>query len=150
MQDWILMNYTWMRTLHILSFVSWMAGLFYLPRLFVYHCGATAGSKESETFKVMERRLYKAIMNPAMVATFLSGGAMLWGNTALLSMPWIHVKLTAVFFMCVVHFVLNAHRKTFLADANVRPHTYYRVLNEVPTLLLIIIVIMAIVQPFSG
>ncbi|MCB1537573.1 MAG: protoporphyrinogen oxidase HemJ, partial [Alphaproteobacteria bacterium] len=119
----------------------------YLPRLFVYHCTAAPGSELSETLKVMERRLLRAIINPAMIATWVFGGLMLWANPGLLHFGWMHIKLTAVLLLQVVHAMLARHRKQFAADANVHSDKYYRVLNEVPTVLLIVIVIMVIVQP---
>ncbi len=141
--------YPWLKTLHILGVVAWMAGLLYLPRLYVYHADAPRGSATSETFKVMERRLLRGIMNPAMAATYIFGiglaatpGAVDW------SMGWIYVKLAAVVALTVVHHRLSVWRKVFALDANTRPARFYRVVNEVPTLLLIVIVTMVVVRPF--
>lgn len=141
--------YPWLKTLHILSVIAWMAGLLYLPRLFIYHADAAPGSAVSETFKVMERRLMRAIMTPAMIATYVFGialatvpGVVDW------SMWWIYVKLAAVACLTFIHYCLSAWRKQFAADRNTRPARFYRVVNEVPTLLLIVIVAMVVVQPF--
>jgi putative membrane protein len=148
MQSFIYTHYQWFLAAHVISMVAWMAGMFYLPRLFVYHTGAKPGSELSETFKVMERRLLRAIINPAMIATFIFGIAMLWANPELLQQGWIHVKLTCVLILTVIHGMLARHRKQFDRDQNVHSAKYYRWLNEAPTILLIIIVIMVIVRPF--
>jgi putative membrane protein len=142
-------GYLWARALHVLSFVSWMAGLLYLPRLYVYHCKQAVGSEASETFKVMERRLLRAIMNPAMIATFLSGGVLIWylGADAR-SMGWLHAKLALVVALAASHGLMAKWRKDFALDRNTRSETFYRVMNEVPTLLMIGIVILAVFKPF--
>ncbi|MDF1722116.1 MAG: protoporphyrinogen oxidase HemJ [Minwuia sp.] len=140
------------KALHIISVISWMVGMLYLPRLFVYHVDAAVGSETSETFKVMERRLMKAIINPAMIASFLFGIIMLWIGFDLgmftLADGWLHVKLLAVLLLGGAHGVLSKRRREFEADANTRSTRYYRLLNEVPTLLMIIIVFMVILKPF--
>lgn len=142
--------YIWFRALHVISIISWMAGLLYLPRLFVYHCSAQPGSDKSETFKVMERRLLRAIMNPAMIASWFFGGALLINmhDTLFLEFGWIHVKLVCVFGMTVMHMLMARWRRDFAEDQNVRSHKFYRTANEIPTLLMIVIVIMVVVQPF--
>lgn len=150
MQDSLLGLYDWLRALHVIAVISWMAGMLYLPRLYVYHCAAEAGSELSETLKVMERRLLRFIINPAMIVTWLLGGAMLYANSALLQNPWMHVKLTCLVLMQIAHAVFARCRKNFAADKNTRTQKFYRILNEVPTVLMIIIVIMVIVRPFSG
>ena len=126
-----------------------MAGLLYLPRLFVYHCEVEPGSPQSETFKIMERRLLRAIMNPAMILAFVFGGLML-ATPGLIdwSSGWIWIKLAAVAVLTVMHHVFDRWRKDFAADANSRTARTYRMANEVPTLLMVIIVIMVIVRPF--
>ncbi len=141
--------YLWIKALHVISVIAWMAGMLYLPRLFVYHCDAPAGSTQSETFKVMERRLLKAIINPAMIATWLCGGAMIALNLDLLKgQGWLHAKLALVIALSGVHGVLSKHVRLFAQDANTKPQRYFRILNEVPTLLMIGIVILVIVRPF--
>jgi len=141
--------YPWVKTLHIVSVIAWMAGLLYLPRLFVYHADARIGSDASETFKVMERRLLRGIMNPAMTATYLFGillattpGVVDWAR------GWIYIKLTAVAALTLIHHRLALWRKVFAADANRRPARFYRIVNEIPTLLLLLIVAMVVVKPF--
>jgi protoporphyrinogen IX oxidase len=141
--------YPWLKALHIVSVVAWMAGLLYLPRLFVYHAGVASGSDTSETFKVMERRLFNAIMTPAMIATYLFGialamtpGIIAW-NAA-----WIWLKLVLVAGLTVFHLCLGAWRTEFAADNNRRTARFYRMVNELPTLLLIAIVVLVVVKPF--
>lgn len=141
--------YLWVKSLHVLAIISWMAAMLYLPRLFVYHTEAEPGSKQSETFKVMERRLYKAIMTPAMVATWVFGIALVALEPGWMQgQGWLHTKILLVIGMSAVHGILGKHRKNFEADRNVKTHKYFRILNEVPTLLLIGIVILVIVKPF--
>jgi protoporphyrinogen IX oxidase len=141
--------YLWLKAFHIIAVIAWMAGMFYLPRLFVYHAMAKPGSEQSETFKVMERRLLKAIINPAMIATWLFGillvltpGVLDW------SAGWWHVKLLAVILLSGFHGAASRLRRDFLEDRNTRPQRFYRMANEVPTLLVVIIVVMVIVRPF--
>lgn len=138
--------YIWVKALHIIAVLSWMAGLLYLPRLFVYHCGTEPGSELSETLKVMERRLMRAIMNPAMFVSVVLGLWMLidLGITGI----WMHVKLTCAAGMIVMHMMMARWRKDFEQDKNTRSHRFYRIANEVPTVLMVIIVIMAVVEPF--
>lgn len=141
--------YSWVKALHLISVIAWMAGMLYLPRLYVYHAGVAVGSEQSETFKVMERRLLRAIINPAMGATFLFGiwllvlyGPDIW------SQGWWHVKLLMVVLMTATHGFLSRWRKDFEADRNTRPARFYRFANEVPTVLMIVIIVMVIVKPF--
>jgi len=148
MQEILYEYYRWILAGHVIAMVAWMAGMFYLPRLFVYHAGATAGSELSETLKIMERRLLRIIINPAMGLTWVFGLIMLYANPVLLSEGWLHVKLTAVLILSALHGLFSRHRKQFLADKNVHPARYYRILNEIPTVLLILIVVMVIVRPF--
>lgn len=141
--------YLWIKALHVISVIAWMAGMLYLPRLFVYHCEAPAGSTQSETFKVMERRLLKAIINPAMISAWLCGGAMIALNPELLKgQGWLHAKLALVIALSGAHGMLSKHVRLFAQDANTKPQKYFRILNEVPTLLMIGIVILVIVRPF--
>jgi putative membrane protein len=141
--------YLWIKALHVISVIAWMAAQLYLPRLFVYHCEAPAGSPQSETFKVMERRLLKAIMNPAMIATWVFGIAMIALNPDLMKgQGWLHAKLALVLLLSGVHGVLTKYVRLFANDANTKPQKFFRILNEVPTLLMIGIVILVIVRPF--
>jgi putative membrane protein len=139
--------YQWLLALHIIAVIAWMAGMLYLPRLFVYHCAADVGSIQSETFKVMERRLLKIIINPAMIATWLLGLWLAWQG-GWYAAPWLHVKVALVLAMSGVHGVLVRHVKDFAADRRRKTEKFYRVLNEVPTVLMILIVILAVVKPF--
>lgn len=139
--------YEWFKALHVIAVIAWMAGLLYLPRLFVYHCSAEVGSDKSETFKVMERRLLRAIMNPAMIASWAFGLAAaqagdLWGE------GWFHAKLAFVLALTGIHMAMAKWRREFAADRNGRPERFYRIANEVPTVLMIVIVILVIVKPF--
>ena len=139
--------YDWIMALHVIAVISWMAGMLYLPRLFVYHCVAEAGSKQSETFKVMERRLLKAIINPAMIVSWLAG-LYLAGAGHLFSASWFHGKLLLVVLLSGVHGFFARYVKEFAADRNTRSQRFYRFINEGPTVLMIGIVILVIVKPF--
>ena len=141
--------YEWFKALHVISVMAWMAGMLYLPRLYVYHADAEIGSDKSETFKIMERRLLRAITNPAMIASFIFGGLMLATPGAIdWSMGWIWVKIAMIVAMSGIHGLLARWRRDFEADRNVRPAKFYRMWNEAPTIPLIVIVIMVIVKPF--
>lgn len=140
--------FLWIKALHVISVIAWMAGLLYLPRLFVYHAEAEVGSDRSEIFKVMERRLLKAIMNPAMIATILFGlilmaalGPGIWDTV------WFPVKIGAVCVMMVQHMYMGKWRRAFAEDRNEKSARFFRFMNEVPTVLMIVVVIMVIVQP---
>ncbi len=139
--------YEWVKALHVMSVIAWMAGMFYLPRLFVYHADAEIGSDKSETFKIMERRLLKAIINPAMIATWIFG---LWVAYEIDAFRdgWFHAKLTLVILMSAVHGYLSGCVKRFAKDENKKSAKFYRILNEVPTVLMIVIVILVIGKPF--
>jgi protoporphyrinogen IX oxidase len=139
--------YEWIKVLHVIAVISWMAGMLYLPRLFVYHCEADVGSKQSETFKVMERRLLKAIINPAMIVTWLAGLYLAWAGH-FLAAGWFHAKLLLVILLSGVHGFFSRCVKDFAGDRNLRSQKFYRVINEVPTLLMIFIVILVVVKPF--
>lgn len=141
--------YPWTKALHVIAVIAWMAGMLYLPRLYVYHCEVPRGSAESERFKVMERRLLKGIVNPAMIAVWLVGvvlvltpGIIDW------SAGWWHVKLLCVLLLSGFHGAMSKWRRDFLEDRNVRPQRFYRIANEVPAALMAVIVIMVIVRPF--
>ena len=137
----------WLKALHIMAFTAWMAGMFYLPRLLVYHSGVAVGSEASETFKVMERRLLKAITTPAMVVTLLVG-FVLATTQAQWSDGWLHGKLLLVVLLLACHGIVAAHVRRFQGDERPKPATWYRVFNEVPTLLFIGIVLLVVLKPF--
>jgi putative membrane protein len=142
--------YPWLKALHVVAVISWLAGLLYLPRLFVYHSMAKPGSAMSETFKVMERRLMNAIMTPAMLASWVLGLALIGflGVEAFRDGHWLVVKLALVAFLTGVHLVLIRHLRAFATDRNRHSQRYFRILNEVPTVLMIAIVVLVIVRPF--
>ena len=144
---WIEAMYEWLKALHVIAVIAWMAGMLYLPRLFVYHCEAEPGSKQSETFKVMERRLLRAIINPAMIVTWLAGLYLVWAGHWYVA-GWFHVKFALVLAMSAVHGFLAARVRDFALDRNTRSQKFYRVINEVPTILMIGIVILVVVKPF--
>lgn len=148
MSDFLTINYNWLLAFHLISVISWMAGMLYLPRLFVYHADAEKGSDKSETFKIMERRLLRFITNPAMIATFIFGGLLIAANPGLMQQGWLHAKLTLVLLMAGTHGFLAATTKKFARDQNTRPAKFYRWLNEAPTVLMVIIVVLAVLKPF--
>lgn len=148
MQNWLLEHYDWLRAAHIISVIAWMAGMLYLPRLFVYHAQAEAGSDKSETFKTMERRLLRIIVNPAMIAAFVFGGLMLWANPALLGEPWMHAKLFLVIALAGLHGFFARWMKAFARDENRHSVKFYRIVNEIPALVLVLVVILAVIEPF--
>jgi len=139
--------YLWLKAFHVVAVIAWMAGMLYLPRLFVYHCDAPKDSIQSETFKIMERRLLKAIINPAMAVTWVLGLYLVWDGGWYTS-GWMHAKFALVLIMSGLHGVYVRRLKEFAADKNTKPAKYYRILNEVPTVLMIGIVILVIVKPF--
>lgn len=143
-------EYNWQQVLvsfHVVFMVAWMAGIFYLPRLFVYHAGAERGSDKSETFKVMERKLLRGIMNPSMVLTLVTGIALAFWMR-MYDDPWLMAKAALVLALIGIHFWLVARQRDFAADANTRSSRTYRIVNEVPVLLLLGIVVLVIVKPF--
>ncbi len=140
--------YEWIKALHVIAVIAWMAGMLYLPRLFVYHCEAEAGSKQSETFQVMERRLLKAIMNPAMIAVWILGPLLAWLTGAYLD-TWMQIKFVLVIIMSGMHGLFVRCWRDFANDRNTRSARFYRIANEVPALLLVLIVILVKVQPFG-
>jgi putative membrane protein len=137
----------WLKALHVIAVISWMAGLLYLPRLFVYHCEAEKGSRQSETFKVMEHRLFRYIMNPAMSVVWITGPWLAWAQ-GMYRDPWLWAKFALVALLTAYHHALGYWRKDFAADRNVRDARFYRIANEVPTVLMIGIVILVVVKPF--
>ncbi|MDY0029678.1 MAG: protoporphyrinogen oxidase HemJ [Pseudobdellovibrionaceae bacterium] len=148
MQDFLLDYYLWIKALHIIAVISFMAGMLYLPRLFIYHIEAPRDSQMSETFKVMERRLIRVIINPAFLAALFFGGLMFWANPALFSEGWMHTKLLCLILMGGVHGAFSKWRKNFAKDENNRSAKFYRIWNEIPTILMIVIVLMAVAKPF--
>ncbi len=149
MLDWLNSAYPWLKALHLLAVISWMAALLYMPRLFVYHTTAQPGSEMSETFKVMERRLGNGIMTPAMLGSLVFGLALLARPGYLVNAGgFIWAKLALVLGMLGMHALLLRHRADFAHDRNTRPQRYFRIINEVPTLLMIGIVILVVVKPF--
>ena len=139
--------YLWIKAFHVIAVISWMAGMLYLPRLFVYHCDAAPGTPASEMLKVMERRLLRAIINPAMIVTWVFGLWLAWKGFSF-SGGWLHAKLALVLVMSGVHGYLSASARRFAEDRNEKPARHWRIVNEVPTLLMIVIVILVIVKPF--
>jgi putative membrane protein len=137
----------WLKALHILTVIAWMAGMLYLPRLFVYHSEAPVGSPMSETFKVMERRLLKGIINPSMMVVFITGPLLAY-LTDYWQSPWLQIKFALALGLGALHGYFARCVKTFASDANLHGATFYRVLNEVPTVLMILIVLLVVLKPF--
>lgn len=142
--DWL---YLWMKAAHVIAVIAWMAGMLYLPRLFVYHCEAEPGSKQSETFKVMERRLLNVIINPAMVLVWALGLWLAWTGGFFAS-GWFHGKLLLVVALSGLHGLFSRCVRDFAADRNQRSQKFYRLINEIPAVLMVGIVILVIVKPF--
>jgi putative membrane protein len=139
--------YLWVKSVHVIAIISWMAGMLYLPRLFIYHCDAPPGSQQSETFKLMETRLLTIIMNPAMVISWALGLWLAWQGGYLMA-GWFHAKLFLVILLSGAHGYFSASARRFREDRNDKPPRHWRIVNEVPTLLMIAIVILVIVKPF--
>ena len=140
--------YEWIKAFHVMAVISWMAGMLYLPRLMVYHAEAQTGSIQSETFKIMERRLYRGITTPAMIATWVFGLWMVFAGMVDWSSGWPWLKAAFVLALSGFHGFLGRQRRNFAADANTRPSTFFRAINEIPTVAMIVIVIAVIVKPF--
>lgn len=140
--------YLWLKAFHVIAVIAWMAALFYLPRLFVYHSKVAPASQSSELFKVMEARLARVIMTPAMLASWLLGAAIVVLNGALLASVWFIVKLLFALALSGFHGLLLGYLRAFGADRRPRSERYFRVLNEVPTIAMAVIVVMVIVRPF--
>ncbi len=147
MSDFIAEYYLWIMAFHIIAVISWLAGMLYLPRLFVYHCQVEPKSEASEKFKIMERKLLRAIINPAMIVAFILG-IMLAYQAEIYKQGWFHVKLALLFALTGIHGILAKHRKEFERNENKKSERYYRILNEIPAVLMILIVILAVVKPF--
>jgi protoporphyrinogen IX oxidase len=144
--------YEWIKAFHIIAVIAWMAGMLYLPRLFVYHCAAEKGSVQSETFKVMERRLLRAIINPAMIATWVFGLWLAWlgpdSRYGWFASGWLWAKIILVLGLSAVHGLLARWRKDFAQDRNRHSQKFYRIINEIPTILMILIVLLVVLKPF--
>jgi putative membrane protein len=138
----------WVKALHVISVIAWMAGMLYLPRLFVYHTVAEIGSDKSETFKIMERRLLRGIINPAMIATYIFGFWLVLSGWVDAGSTWLHLKIVFVLLLTACHGVLAKHIRLFAEDKNTKSQKYFRILNEVPTVLMIVIVVLVVVKPF--
>lgn len=136
----------WLKALHIIAVIAWMAGLLYLPRLFVYHCDAELGSKQAETFKVMEYRLLRLIMNPAMAVVWVTGPLLAWQG-GVYKDGWLQAKVALVCALTGYHHALTRWRKQFAVDGNVRSQRFYRIANELPTVLMMAIVVLVVVKP---
>ena len=139
--------YLWIKAFHVVAVIAWMAGMLYLPRLFVYHAMQVPGSEVSETFKIMERRLLRFIMNPAMVVSFVLGGWLIMINPGLLEQPWMQCKVIALVVMTGVHAAFSRWRRFFAIDKNTFSPRFFKVINEIPTVLMIIIVLLAVLKP---
>ena len=139
--------YDWIKALHVIAIISWMAGMLYLPRLFIYHCDAATGSVQSETFKVMESRLLRVIINPAMIFAWVTGLWLAW-QSGFYKQGWFHAKFLLVFLMSGAHGYLSASVRAFAEDRNMKPTRHWRIVNEVPTVLMIGIIVLVIVKPF--
>ena len=141
------MSYEILLSLHVISVISWMAGMLYLPRLYVYHCGVKAGSEASEIFKVMEHKLLRYIINPAMIASWVFGLWLAFTIEAWMQ-GWFHAKMTLLIGMQIAHALLARYRRQFAKDENTKSAKFYRWLNELPTVLMIGIVLLVLVKPF--
>ncbi len=149
LHDWLVPAYPWLKALHIIGVIAWMAGLLYLPRLFVYHCEAAPGSPEDRRFQTMERRLLRAIMNPAMIAVYLFGLSLLLVSPVVdWEAGWLYLKLSLVGALTWIHHAMALWRKAFAKGRNRHSARFYRLMNEVPTLAMVVIVIMVVVRPF--
>jgi putative membrane protein len=139
--------YPWLKAFHIMAVIAWMAGMLYLPRLFVYHCEAEPGSKQSEIFKVMERRLLRGIINPAMTATWILGLWLAW-DSGFYEAHWLQAKFALVLVLSSLHGFYTRWFKDFEADRNTRTARFYRIMNEVPAVLMAGIVLLVVLKPF--
>ena len=149
MQNFLAHHYNWLRAAHIIAVITWMAGMLYLPRLFVYHCETPPGTEGSERFKVMERRLLKGIVNPSMIAVWILGLTLAWVS-GMHDQTWLQLKFMLVIALSGIHGFLVRCWRDFANDRNTRSARFYRIINEVPAALMVLIVILAVVKPFSG
>lgn len=139
--------YLWLKAFHIIAVIAWMAGMLYLPRLFVYHCDAPKGSVQSETFKVMERRLLTVIINPAMTATWILGLWLAW-DSEFYRQHWLQAKFVLVILLSGLHGSMVRWFRDFQDDRNTRPARFYRIVNEIPAVLMVLIVLLVVLKPF--
>lgn len=149
MRDFLTQYYLWIKAFHVIAVIAWMAGMLYLPRLFVYHCQVAPGSEGSERFKVMERKLLKGIVNPSMIAVWILGLTLVW-ITAAHTQTWFQIKFLLVIVLSGFHGFLVRCWRAFAQDRNTRSERFFRMINEIPALIMIAIVILAIVKPFGG
>ncbi|AFX99712.1 putative integral membrane protein [Candidatus Endolissoclinum faulkneri L2] len=136
------------KSLHLISVIAWMVGLLYLPRLFVYHANEDTNTSTSETFKIMELRLYRFIMNPAMMATWGFGITLLCMNWSLASNTWLHIKFFLIILLTVIHHIMGYWRKVFEIDKNKHSASFFRIMNEIPTILMVFVIFLVITKPF--
>jgi putative membrane protein len=148
MVDFFSQHYFTLKALHLIAMLSWMAGLLYLPRLYVYHCQAKLNSEMYKTFAIMEYKLLKVIMNPAIIAVFILGLLLAWVNGIKALGGWFHVKLLLVIVLAGIHGLLAFHRKQFALGQNKKSATYYRILNEVPAVIMVLVIFLAVLKPF--
>ena len=146
MKEFLLDYYIWLKAFHLIAVIAWMAGMLYLPRLFVYHCQTAPGSEGSDRFKVMERKLLKGIINPSMGAVWLLGLTLAWITEAY-TQPWFQLKFPLVFILSGFHGFLSARVKDFAADRNSLSERFYRIINEVPAVIMVAVVLLAVVKP---
>ena len=149
LRDALANHMEWIKAAHIIAVIAWMSGMLYLPRLFVYHTQTLPGTPESERFKVMERKLLRSITNPAMIAVWILGPTLAWLTGAYLD-TWLQIKFVLVILLSGFHGFLARSVKDFARDANTRSERFYRIVNEVPAILMVLIVILVVVQPFGG
>jgi putative membrane protein len=148
MRDFLTQYYLWIKAFHIIAVIAWMAGMLYLPRLFVYHCQTAPGSEGSERFKVMERKLLKGIVNPSMIAVWILGLTLVWITDAH-TQHWFQIKFLLVILLSGFHGFLVRCWRAFAEDRNTRSERFFRMINEIPAVIMIAIVILAVVKPFS-
>ena len=148
MSDFILTHYNWFKALHLIAVMSWMAGMLYLPRLYVYHVEQGQTSRMADVFKVMEHRLLRFIINPAMALTWVLGLALVFANPDLMAQGWFHAKLTLVILLSGVHGMLSKYRRQLAAGTCTKSARFFRIINEVPTVIMVAVVILVIVKPF--
>lgn len=144
-------QYLWLKALHIIFVICWMAGMLYLPRLFVYHCQVAPKSEASELFKVMERKLMRVIINPCMIITFILGFTLAFGTGAFApgsGNGWMHAKLAFVLLLGAIHGMMSKYRKAFERDENVKSERFFRIFNEVPAIVMVVIVLLVVLKPF--